>query len=73
MTKLSEKQIEAIIETWKIPASAPIDSAEAILYAFFEKFPQNQQKFYKFKNVPLADLKVINFNILELFIINGYF
>uniref|UniRef100_A0A336LW33 CSON006171 protein n=1 Tax=Culicoides sonorensis TaxID=179676 RepID=A0A336LW33_CULSO len=57
MPQLTEKQRQAIIETWKIPSANPIDSAEGILYTFFEKYPDNQQKFYKFKNVPLKDLK----------------
>lgn len=61
MAILSTEQIQLIVESWKIPAANPIDSAEIILYSFFEKYPQNQQKFHKFKNVPLSDLKVYDF------------
>jgi len=57
MSQLTDNQVDLIVETWKIPAANPIDSAELILYKFFEKYPHNQQKFYKFKNVPLEQLK----------------
>lgn len=57
MPKLTEAQIHDIIESWKIPAMNPIDAGEIILYKFFEKYPDNQQKFGKFKNVPLSQLK----------------
>jgi hypothetical protein len=55
---LSDKHIEIIVETWKIPAAKMIDSGEAILYRYFEKYPENQNKFVAFKNVPLLTLKV---------------
>lgn len=34
------------------------DSAELIFYTFLERFPENQQRFGSFKDVPLAELKV---------------
>lgn len=58
MTTLSPEQISMIQTTWSIPAQSPIDSGEAILLAFFEKYPNNQQKFASFKNIPLLSLKV---------------
>lgn len=58
MATLSPEQRSAIQQTWAIPAENPIDSGEAILLAYFERFPHNQQKFAAFKNVPLDSLKV---------------
>lgn len=58
MAPLTPEQISLIKATWAIPAQNPIDSGEAVLYAFFEKYPSNQQKFLAFKNVPLPELKV---------------
>lgn len=58
MGPLTPEQISLIKTTWAIPAQNPIDSGEAVLYAFFEKYPSNQQKFLAFKNVPLPELKV---------------
>lgn len=57
MPQLTEAQKHDIIESWKIPAMNPIDAGEIILYKFFEKYPDNQQKFNRFKNVPLTQLK----------------
>lgn len=34
------------------------DSAELIFYTFLERFPENQQRFGSFKDVPLVELKV---------------
>lgn len=58
--QLTAEQVQQIAETWKIPAANPIDSAEAILYAFLEKYPHNQERFARFKNKPLESLKVCN-------------
>lgn len=58
MASLTPQQIALIQSTWSIPAKAPIDSGEAILLAYFEKYLQNQQKFSSFKNTPLLSLKV---------------
>lgn len=58
MTSLTPEQIALIQSTWAIPAKTPIDSGEAILYAYFEKYPKNQDKFNSFKNTPLLSLKV---------------
>lgn len=58
MTTLTPEQISMIQTTWSIPAKNPIDSGEAILQAYFEKYPKNQQKFASFKNIPLLSLKV---------------
>jgi hypothetical protein len=59
--EITKKQIDIIIETWKIPAAKMIDSGEVILYKYFEKYPDNQNKFVAFKNVPLLTLKVSHF------------
>lgn len=59
MATLTPEQRSAIQQTWSIPAQNPVDSGGAILLAFFERFPRNQQKFPAFKNVPLDSLKVI--------------
>ncbi|XP_063705499.1 globin CTT-VIIB-7-like [Culicoides brevitarsis] len=56
-SQLTEAQIHAIVESWKIPSSIPIDAGEIILFKFLEKYPDNQQKFAKFKNKPLSELK----------------
>lgn len=58
MTSLTPEQIAIIQSTWAIPAKNPIESGEAILMAFFEKYPKNQDKFKSFKNTPLLSLKV---------------
>lgn len=58
MTSLTSEQIAIIQSTWAIPAQNPIDSGEAILMAYFEKYPKNQEKFNSFKNTPLLSLKV---------------
>lgn len=67
MATLTPEQRSAIQQTWSIPAQNPVDSGEAILLAFFERFPHNQQKFLAFKNVPLESLKV-KCNAMNLFI-----
>lgn len=61
MTTLTPEQISMIQSTWSIPAENPIDSGEAILMAYFEKYPKNQEKFAAFKNTPLLSLKVNDF------------
>lgn len=58
MTTLTPEQIALIQKTWAIPSQNAIDSGEAILLAFFEKYPKNQDKFSSFKNTPLLSLKV---------------
>lgn len=58
-TPLTPEQISTIKTTWKIAAQDP-ETGETIFLTFFEKYPQNQKKFLSFKNVPLAELKVIN-------------
>lgn len=62
MSSLTPKQISIIQSTWAIPAQNAIDSGEAILLAYFEKYPQNQNKFSSFKNTPLLSLKVCRFS-----------
>ena len=59
MIELSDKQISIIKETWKIPAANVFDSGEMILLKFFELYPENQNYFAAFKNIPLLSLKVI--------------
>lgn len=61
MVSLTPKQIQDITETWETPAKNIFDSGEYILYKFFEKHPQYQNFFKKFKGVPLSDLKVCNY------------
>lgn len=58
MAPLTPEQIEIIQTTWAIPAANAVDSGEAILLAFFKRFPKNQSYFHAFKNVPLLSLKV---------------
>lgn len=58
MTSLTPEQIAIIQSTWSIPAKNALDSGEAILLAYFEKYPKNQDKFNSFKNTPLLSLKV---------------
>lgn len=58
MTSLTPQQIAIIQSTWAIPSKNPLDAGEAILMAFFEKFPKNIEKFEAFKNTPLLSLKV---------------
>lgn len=55
---ITSQQIKIIKTTWAIPAANPEDSGEAVLLAFFEKYPHNQEYFKAFKNVPLETLKV---------------
>lgn len=62
MSSLTPQQISIIQSTWAIPAQNAIDSGEAILLAYFEKYPQNQNKFSSFKNTPLLSLKVCLFS-----------
>lgn len=58
MAALTLKQRLVIKQTWAIPSRSPADSGEAILLAYFERFPHNQQTFFAFKNLPLDALKV---------------
>lgn len=62
MSPLTQQQISIIQSTWAIPAQNAVDSGEAILLAYFEKYPQNQNKFTAFKNTPLLSLKVCLFS-----------
>lgn len=77
MTPLTPEQISIIQRTWNIPAANPLDSGEAILIAYFEKYPKNQEKFNAFQNVPLLSLKVcaqsisLIYTILNLFILKN--
>lgn len=57
MAPLTTDQIAIVQGTWEIPNSNPLDSGEAILFRFFEKYPANIQKFQSFKNTPLLSLK----------------
>lgn len=68
MKALTEQQIQIIKTTWEIPNAKPIDSGELILYRYFEKYPENQEKFLAFKNTPLLMLRgseyfYSNFNV----------
>lgn len=65
MCSLSAKQIDEIVETWKVPAENYYDSGEYILYRFFERNQDYQTYFKKFKYTALEDLKV-NFVEKEL-------
>ena len=58
MAPLTSEQIEIIQTTWAIPAANAVDSGEAVLLAYFDRFPKNQNNFNAFKNVPLLSLKV---------------
>lgn len=54
---LTDRQIELIKKSWAIPYANPLDSGEMVLYTYFERFPENQQKFQAFRNTPLIMLK----------------
>lgn len=60
MLPLTAEQITIVKETWTAPWNGGdcADSGEAILFRFFEKYPDNQNKFLAFKNTPLLSLKV---------------
>lgn len=58
MCSLTVNQIDAIVETWKIPAENYYDSGEYILYKFFERNQDYQTYFKKFKYTALEELKV---------------
>lgn len=70
MTSLTPQQIAIIQSTWAIPAKNPLDAGEAILMAYFEKYPKNIEKFQAFKNTPLLSLKV---RICHSFILTFHF
>lgn len=70
MTSLTPQQIAIIQSTWAIPAQNPLDAGEAILMAYFEKYPKNIEKFQAFKNTPLLSLKV---RICHSFILTFHF
>lgn len=79
MAPLTTEQIEIIQTTWAVPAANAVDSGEAVLLAYFERFPKNQQKFHAFKNVPLLSLKVIKTlnrifpSITSNYILDGFY
>lgn len=60
MLPLTAEQINIVKETWTAPWNGGdcADSGEAILFRFFEKYPDNQNYFLAFKNTPLLSLKV---------------
>lgn len=60
MLPLTAEQINIVKETWTAPWNEGdcADSGEAILFRFFEKYPDNQNYFLAFKNTPLLSLKV---------------
>lgn len=64
-------QQQMIKETWEIPKQSLKDSGEVILFRYLDKFPQRQDKFDAFRNVPLLSLKVIFIQSL-LFPINSH-
>lgn len=57
MAKLTEEQIDQIVETWKIPTENYFDSGEHILYKFLERHQNYQAHFRRFKYTPLEELK----------------
>lgn len=52
-------QLEIIKETWEIPNAHLTDTGELILFRFLDKYPEHQDKFDAFRNVPLLSLKVV--------------
>lgn len=58
LKELTQEQVAIIKATWEIPKKDLTGSGEAILYRFFEKYPEHQEKFKAFKNTPLLSLKV---------------
>jgi hypothetical protein len=58
MKTLSADQVSVIQSTWKIPKGDPEKYGQIILKSFFEKFPQYQAQFAKFKDIPVGSLIV---------------
>lgn len=65
MATLTSEQRKEIQKTWSIPAASPTESGAAILYAFFEKYPKNLDKFHAFKATPFPALKVRRIHFRE--------
>lgn len=57
---LTQEQVQILKTTWAIPLANPMDTGEAVLIAFFTKFPQHKEHFKAFKNIPTEQLKVKN-------------
>ncbi|CRK86241.1 CLUMA_CG000428, isoform A [Clunio marinus] len=54
---LTTKQIDIVRRTWEIPSAKLYDSGEKILFMYFDRFPNNQDRFIAFKTTPLLMLK----------------
>lgn len=58
MVALTPEQVQIIKTTWQIPAKDPEGSGEEILFRYFDKYPEHQDRFDSFRNVPILSLKV---------------
>lgn len=52
------EQRQLILDTWEEPKKHLTDVGEVLLFRYLEKYPQNQDNFDAFRNVPLLSLKV---------------
>lgn len=57
---ITPEQVQIIKTTWATAIATPMDTGEAVLIAFFTKFPQHKDHFKAFKNIPNEQLKVKN-------------
>ncbi|XP_031848710.1 globin 1 [Nomia melanderi] len=55
-TGLTEKQKKLVQNTWAVIRKDEVGSGIAVMTAFFNKYPQYQQYFNAFKDVPLPEL-----------------
>lgn len=55
---VTPEQVQILKANWAIPIANPMDTGEAVLIAFFTKFPQHKAHFKAFKNIPTEQLKV---------------
>lgn len=58
MKTLSADQVSLIQSTWKVPNADPEKYGQIIFQSFFQKFPQYQAQFAKFKDIPAGSLVV---------------
>lgn len=55
-TGLTEKQKKLVQNTWAILRKDPVATGVAVMSAFFKKYPEYQQHFEVFKDIPLHEL-----------------
>lgn len=57
LKSLNNHQILIIKESWKIVYANPVQSGEAILFAFLSRYPQHQARYSTLTNTPLTELR----------------